>query len=277
MREPEQPLDQLALHAQAGSEEAYRGLFDRFRPAVERTARKVAERWRGGGNPDFEADVCQEGFLGLLHAVRNYDPGKGPFEPWALKHITWAVKSGVYRSIGLEPREARAVLRGIRTLREQGTDDPSPEEVAPIAGLDVDKVRGILATLRTESIDDEAFPEIADREDAAVDQPQLLHVLQACRELGRDGLKFSVLLVLRDMEYEWSEITRLLTESPLFDWAETLKTQYPSVLEVFPEARGWPAVREAFRTPPPASTPESLRQFFCRLRQRVLRVHVALA
>ena len=277
MREPEELLDQLALRAQAGDGKAYNELVERFRPAVEGTARTVASRWRRRLDSDLEEDLCQEGFLDLLCAVRKYDPDEGPFQPWALSHIRWAVRSGVYRSRGLEPRGARAVFRAIRALREQGTDEPSPEEVARIAGLDVDKVRGILATLRTESIDDEAFPEIADREDAAVDQPQLLHVLQACRELGRDGLKFSVLLVLRDIEYEWSEITRLLADSPPFDWAETLKTQYPSVLEVFPGASDWRAVREAFQTPPPALTEDALRQFFSRLRRRVRGAHVAPA
>jgi hypothetical protein len=267
MRDP----DHLALQAQAGDEEAYRELFDRFRPAVEGTAHKVAERWRRG---DLEADLCQEGFCGLLHAVRNYDPVKGPFQPWAFRHIGWAVKSGLYRFLGLEPREARAVLKAVGILGHT-IDDTRPEEIARITGLDVEKVQAILATLRTEPADEAV--ELVDLKDPGAGDPGLLVLLRVCHGLGADGFKFAVLLLLRDMEYGWDEVAGLLAASSPGAWTRALKAQYPSVLEVFPDAGDWPAVRNTFRTPPPALTPEALRQFFCRLRQRILRAYGASA
>jgi DNA-directed RNA polymerase specialized sigma24 family protein len=273
MREPEEHLDRLALKAQAGSEEALGELVERFRPDVERIAIDVTLRWRRQRDAALEDDLCQEGMIGLLGAVRNYDPAEGLFRPWAVKHIEWAVTRAVYKLHGLEPRKARAVLKALDALHREGVDNPSAKELADRANLPVEDVGAILKTLGTRVADEDelaTLPDPTDFEDATTGHSALLPILQVCRGLGPDGFKFAVLLVLRDMEYEWKDITGLLAGSSLPLWTEALKHQYPSVLKVFPDAGDWPAVQDAFRTPPPALNPEALRQFFCRFRQRVL-------
>jgi DNA-directed RNA polymerase specialized sigma24 family protein len=242
MREPKKRLDRLALEAQAGSEEALGKLAKRFRPVVERIAIAVTLRWRGHRGARLEEDLCQEGMIGLLGAVRNYDHAKGPFRPWAVKYITWAVRRAVYELHGLEPREARAVLKALDALHREGVDNPSAKELADRANLPVEDVGAILKTLGTRVADEDelaTLPDPTDFEDATTGRSALLPVLQVCRGLGPDGFKFAVLLVLRDMEYEWKDITGLLAGSSLPVWTEALKHQYPSVLKVFPDAGDW--------------------------------------
>jgi hypothetical protein len=270
MREPEDDLDRLALKAQAGSEEALGKLAKRFRPVVERIAIAVTLRWRGHRDAHLEEELYQEGMIGLLGAVRNYDPAKGRFQPWAVKHIKWAVRRAVYKLHGLEPREARAVLQALAALRQEGVDDPSVDEIAHRTGLPVDKVSAVLAVLHTQVADEDelaAQSEHARFEDVTADRPSLLLVLQVSRELGRDGFKFVELHLLRDMGYEWYEIADLLSRAQPPNWINELQEEYPAVLEVFPEINNWHRVQEAFRTQ--ALTADALRQFYCRFQQRI--------
>jgi DNA-directed RNA polymerase specialized sigma subunit len=271
MREHEEHLDWLALKAQAGSEEALGELVERFRRVIKQIAIDVALRWHGHRVAHLEEELYQEGMIGLLlGAVRNYDPAKGPFRPWAVKHIKWAVRRAVYKLHGLEPREARAVLQALAALRQEGVDNPSVDEIAHRTGLPVDKVSAVLAVLNTQVVGEDelaARPEDASFEDVTADHPSVLLVLQVSRELGRDGFKFVELHLLRDMGYEWYEIADLLSRAQPPNWINELQEEYPAVLEVFPEINNWHRVQEAFRTQ--ALTADALRQFYCRFQQRI--------
>lgn len=64
-------IDQLAHEARSGSMESLEELMDRIYPLLSSCIRK------GGWNSQEREDLLQEGRLGLMEALKDYDPDKG--------------------------------------------------------------------------------------------------------------------------------------------------------------------------------------------------------
>ena len=142
---------QLVMAAAAGDPEACEELVDAFLPAiagVARLYRNVAAVQR--------AELLQEGVVGLLRAIRRFDPSLNtPF--WA--YATWWVRQGMQQLISevarptvLSDRAQRGLAR-IREARRAHAEaegrEPSPSELAALAGLSLEQVQSLLAAERT--------------------------------------------------------------------------------------------------------------------------------
>jgi RNA polymerase sigma factor (sigma-70 family) len=93
-------------------------------------------------------DLVQEGNLGLLKALDNFDPEKGyKFATYA----TWWIRQGITRSIDddqsdirvpVHIRQSTQVVRSTRVyLRKKLERRPTPEEVSAFAGLTPEKIQ----------------------------------------------------------------------------------------------------------------------------------------
>jgi RNA polymerase sigma factor (sigma-70 family) len=142
---------QLVMAAAAGDPEACEELVDAFLPAiagVARLYRNVAAVER--------AELLQEGVVGLLRAIRRFDPSLNtPF--WA--YATWWVRQGMQQLISevtrptvLSDRAQRGLAR-IREARRAHVEaegrEPSPRELAALVDLSLEQVESLLAVERT--------------------------------------------------------------------------------------------------------------------------------
>lgn len=142
---------QLVMAAAAGDPQACEELVDAFLPAiagVARLYRNVAAVER--------AELLQEGVVGLLRAIRRFDPSLNtPF--WA--YATWWVRQGMQQLISevarptvLSDRAQRGLAR-IREARRAHAEaegrEPSPRELATLVGLSLEQVESLLAAERT--------------------------------------------------------------------------------------------------------------------------------
>lgn len=97
--------DALALRAQAGDESAREELIRRLLPLVQSTAR----RYRTEGLE--QADLLQEGIVGLLRALRRFDPERGvpfaAFATWWIRQALQEARSDFMRPLRLPPKALR--------------------------------------------------------------------------------------------------------------------------------------------------------------------------
>ncbi|HEX7084455.1 MAG TPA: sigma-70 family RNA polymerase sigma factor [Gaiellaceae bacterium] len=97
--------DELARRAQAGDVGAQEELIRRLLPLVESTAR----RYRTEGLD--QADLRQEGIVGLLRALQRYDPSRGvPFAAyatWWIRQSLQEARSDFIRPLRLPPKALR--------------------------------------------------------------------------------------------------------------------------------------------------------------------------
>lgn len=141
---------QLVMTAAAGDSRACEELVDLFLPAiagVARLYRNVAAVER--------AELLQEGVVGLLRAVKRFDPSLGtPF--WV--YATWWVRQGMQQLISEVTRPAvlsDRAQRGLARIRDarrahiqaEGRE-PSPSELAALVGMSRDQVDSLLVAER---------------------------------------------------------------------------------------------------------------------------------
>jgi RNA polymerase primary sigma factor len=142
---------QLVLAAAAGDRAAVAHLVEAFLPAIS----GVARLYRNTAAVE-RAELLQEGVVGLLRALKRYDPSLGtPF--WA--YASWWVRQAMQQLVAEVARPTALsdrALRGLARLKEARREflvtrgrEPSLDELAAASGQSRDKVESLLAVERT--------------------------------------------------------------------------------------------------------------------------------
>ncbi|MGZ4403601.1 MAG: sigma-70 family RNA polymerase sigma factor [Gaiellaceae bacterium] len=141
---------ELVAAAEAGDATACTQLVEAFLPAIA----GVARLYRNSPGVDRE-ELLQEGVVGLLRAVKRYDPGRGaPF--WS--YASWWVRQAMQQLVAEMTRPvvlSDHALRQLARLNEARRDhlqahgrEPSTAELAAATGYSPEQVGGLIASAR---------------------------------------------------------------------------------------------------------------------------------
>ncbi|MCH5193760.1 MAG: RNA polymerase sigma factor RpoD [Oscillospiraceae bacterium] len=141
---PEEEIE-LAERMLQGDQKARKRLSE----ANLRLVVSIAKRYVGRGMQFL--DLIQEGNLGLIKAVEKFDHTKGfKFSTYA----TWWIRQAITRAIADQARTIRIPVHMVETITKvkkassqllhQNGHDPSPEEIADVLDMPVEKVREIM-------------------------------------------------------------------------------------------------------------------------------------
>lgn len=93
----EEELARMVLRAQQGDEVALEGVCRGYERRVASIARSTARHF---GATDLLEDLRGWGFVGLIEAVRGFDPERGSFWAFARKHVAGRMRDFLEREIG---------------------------------------------------------------------------------------------------------------------------------------------------------------------------------
>jgi RNA polymerase nonessential primary-like sigma factor len=129
---------------------------------------KIARRYINRGLPLL--DIIEEGNLGLIHAVKKFDPERGfRFSTYA----TWWIRQNIERAIMNQSgtvrlpvhiiKDINLCLRAARIIRQQQTGEPTAADIAAHLDRDVSDVERLLSlhnrvTIRAGDAEDEDGP-----------------------------------------------------------------------------------------------------------------------
>lgn len=153
----------------------------------------VARGYSGYGLP--QADLIQEGNIGLMKAVEKYDYTRGyKFSTYA----TWWIRQAITRGIADQGRTIRLPVHMIETINRMlrfsrdfqriESREPTPEELAEQLGTDVEKVQMALKTAKDAISLDAPVGEEEDSllsdfvEDHAHPDPQEISITQSLKQ-----------------------------------------------------------------------------------------------
>lgn len=135
---------------------------------------QLASRYRDYGLP-FD-DLVQEGCLGLLEAVENYEPARGAsFESYARFRVRRAIRNALTdkaRLVRLPKQivERRRALDRVETRLVAAGTQPSPADLAAATGLPIASVLEARAAARVPlSLDEPLLPDGSPRESLVAD------------------------------------------------------------------------------------------------------------
>lgn len=165
----------FARKAQRGDESARQRMIE----SNLRLVVKIARRYINRGLPLL--DLIEEGNLGLIHAVKKFDPERGfRFSTYA----TWWIRQTIERAIMNQSGSVRmpihiikdinSCLRAARRIRQEQDRAPTVAEIAKTLQRDVTEVERLLGlhervTLRSGSSDEDGAPGPVDRLQARSD------------------------------------------------------------------------------------------------------------
>ncbi len=151
----------IARRIQAGDHAAWQRMIE----SNLRLVVKIARRYLNRGLPLL--DLIEEGNLGLIHAVKKFDPERGfRFSTYA----TWWIRQTIERAIMNQARMVRlpihvikdinCCLRAARRLRQQNPDAPTIADIAAETGKAPEAVERLMmlherVTVRSQGGDDE--------------------------------------------------------------------------------------------------------------------------
>src|SRR6056297_2162503 len=135
----------FARRARRGDEAARKRMIE----SNLRLVVKIARRYLNRGLPLL--DVIEEGNLGLMHAVKKFDPERGfRFSTYA----TWWIRQTIERALMNQTltirlpihvvKEINVYLRAARTLAQHLDREPSPEDVAEMLDKPIGEVKRML-------------------------------------------------------------------------------------------------------------------------------------
>lgn len=139
----------LTRDAQANDERA----VERLISANVALVRHIARRYRS--HVLTEDDLLQEGLLGLIQAIRRFNPDLGfRFSTYA----TYWIRQRISRAIETQSRivhlpsgvqdSARVLRRAAARLANQVGRPPTPQELADDTGMDLSQVEGLLSVIQ---------------------------------------------------------------------------------------------------------------------------------
>lgn len=154
----------FARRAQRGDESARQRMIE----SNLRLVVKIARRYINRGLPLL--DLIEEGNLGLIHAVKKFDPERGfRFSTYA----TWWIRQTIERAIMNQSgavrlpihviKDINSCLRAARVIRQEQDRAPTAAEIADYMEREVAEVERLLGlhervTLRSGNSDDDAGP-----------------------------------------------------------------------------------------------------------------------
>jgi RNA polymerase sigma factor (sigma-70 family) len=148
--------DELVRRARAGDRRAQEELISRLLPIV----RSIARRFRTEGLD--QADLLQEGIVGLLRALRRFDPDRGvPFAAyatWWIRQALQEARSDFIRPMRLPPKALRQLSRlksEHQRIYQGERRSAGIGELAERTSIDVEQAEALAAAdARARSIDE---------------------------------------------------------------------------------------------------------------------------